>query len=287
MAIADHLASEREAALHRLAEREATLRKIFDSSLDVIVATRYSDGAYVRVNEQFSRVTGYSAEEVLGVPASNLWIEKDARSEFLRQIERDGWVRNLEQPFRLKDGRIVPFLLSAVPIEIDGEQCILTTSRDISDLKDSQRRVTESEATLRQIFDASLDWIHVIDPAADRFVTVNAAFAEAFGVTKEQILAVPPSQIGKWDDPSKIQEFRRQLQSERSVRNFAISHTGPAGRRRDLLISSTIITLDSRPHILSFARDISEIKGNRTQATRKRGEVPANFREERRHRGRR
>ena len=33
MAISDSLASEREAALHRLAEREATLREIFDSSL--------------------------------------------------------------------------------------------------------------------------------------------------------------------------------------------------------------------------------------------------------------
>ena len=121
-------------------------------------------------------------------------------------------------------------------------------------------KLRESEATLRQIFDASLDWINVIDPEADKFVTVNAAFADAFGVTKEQLLAIRPSQTGKWDDPARIEEFRHQLNTQGSVRNFESSHTGPAGRHRDILISSTIITVNSRPHILSFVRDISEIK---------------------------
>jgi PAS domain S-box-containing protein len=262
MAIGESLARERESALQRLAEREATLREIFDSALDVIVVTRYSDGAYVRVNEQFSKITGYEPEDVIGVPAteSGLWIDFEARAEFRRILERDGVVRNHEENFKLKDGRIVPFLLSSVPIEIDGERCILTTSRDISDLKESQRKLRESEAILRQIFDASLDWIQVVDPAADKFVTVNAAFADAFGVTKEQILAFPPSKMGKWDDAAKLQEFTEQLVANGAVRNFETSHTGSNGRRRDLLVSSTTVNLNSKPSLLSFVRDISDIK---------------------------
>ena len=262
MAISESLASERESALHRLEEREAVLQKIFDSALDVIAATRYSDGAYVRVNQQFSKVTGYSAEEVIGIPSSQtgLWVDLEQRAEFIRRFERDGFVRNLEQTFRLKDGRIVPFLLSAVSIDIDSERCILTTSRDISDVKESQRRLRESEATLRQIFDASLDWIHVIDPRADKFVTVNATFADAFGLTREQMLEIRPSQTGTFDDPAKLEEFIGQLRVKGSVRNFESSHTGPTGRRRDILVSATIITLDSRPHLLSFVRHVSDIK---------------------------
>lgn len=262
MTISEQLADERESALHRLAEREATLREIFDSALDVIVVTRYSDGAYVRVNEQFSRVTGYSAEDVVGIPASEsgLWADLNERAEFLRRLERDGSVRNFEQSFRLKDGSVVPFLLSSVPIEVDGERCILTTSRDIHDIKESQRKLSESEATLRQIFDASIDWIQVVDPAADRFVTVNEAFARAVGLTKEQVLALRPSQMGKWDDASKLQNFLEQLRTNGSVRNFEASHTGPAGRHRDILVSSTVVTLNSKTNLLSFVRDISDIK---------------------------
>jgi PAS domain S-box-containing protein len=261
MTLGDKLAGEREGALLQLAEREATLRQIFDSALDVIVVTRYSDGSYVQVNEQFSRITGYAPRDVIGVPAAaGLWVDREGRAEFLRRLERDGYVRNLEQSFKLKDGIVMPFLLNAVLIEIDGERCILTTSRDISDLKESQRRVRESEATLRQIFDASLDWIQVIDPAADKFVTVNAAFANAFGVSKEQILAIRPSQMGKWDDAAKLEQYRQQLQAEGSVRNFETSHTGPKGRRRDILVSSTFVNLDSKPNLLSFVRDISDIK---------------------------
>ncbi len=262
MAVGENLASERESALHRLAEREATLRQIFDSALDLIAVTRYSDGSYLRVNEQFLKITGYSPDEVIGIPASEsgLWVDVEGRAKFLRQLERDGYVRNLEQSFKLKDGRVVPFLLSSVPIEIDGERCILTTSRDISDIKESQRKLSESEATLRQIFDASLDWIQVIDRAADKFVTVNEEFARATGLTKEQVLALRPSQMGKWNDAAQEQEFTRRLLADGSVRNFEASYTTPAGRNRDLLVSSTIVTVNSKPNLLTFVRDISDIK---------------------------
>ena len=263
MAVSENLASERESALHRLAEREATLRQIFDSALDLIAVTRYSDGSYLRVNEQFLKITGYSPDEVIGIPASEsgLWVDVEGRAKFLRQLERDGYVRNLEQSFKLKDGRVVPFLLSSVSIEIDGERCVLTTSRDISDLKESQRKLSESEATLRQIFDASLDSnARSSDQAADEFVTVNEEFARAAGLTKEQVLALRPSQMGKWNDAAQEQEFTRRLLADGSVRNFEASYTTPAGRNRDLLVSSTIVTVNSKPNLLTFVRDISDIK---------------------------
>jgi len=124
-----------ESALHRLAEREATLREIFDTALDIITVTRYEDGSFVQVNEQFSRLTGYSADEVLNVPSAQagLLAEVGERDAILRGLERDGCVRNFELSLKLKDGTIVPFLLNAVPIEVDGERCILTTGRDIRD----------------------------------------------------------------------------------------------------------------------------------------------------------
>jgi PAS domain S-box-containing protein len=134
------------------------------------------------------------------------------------------------------------------------------SDRFASERESALHRLSESEATLRQIFDASLDWIHVMDPAADKFVTVNAAFAEALGITREQLLAIRPSQTGKWDDPAKLEQFSCQLREQGSVRNFETSHTGPGGRRRDILISSTIITVDAKANVLSFVRDISEIK---------------------------
>jgi PAS domain S-box-containing protein len=265
MTISEDLALERESALQRLAEREAALQEIFDSVLDVITVTRYSDGSYVRVNEQFSFVTGYSAEEALGTPGSKLgfWMDGEGRAEFLRRLERDGSVNNMEHSFRIKNGSVVPFLLSAVPIEIDGERCVLTTSREISDLQESQRRLRESEATLRLIFDASLDSIAVIDLEADRFVTINDELARGAALSKEQVLATPASQMGKFNDPAQELDFTSKLFADGAIRNFETAYTNADGRSFDILISSALVTLNSRRCMLSFVRDISDI--NETQ----------------------
>ncbi len=130
---------------------------------------------------------------------------------------------------------------------------------------------------MRQIFDASLDWIQVVDPAADQFVTVNETFAQSVGLTKEQVLAFRPSQMGKWDDPAKLRKFTDQLFANGSVRNFEASHTGPNSRHRDILVSSTIVNLNSRPNVLSFVREHFGHQGNRRPVARERREVPANF----------
>jgi len=122
-------------------------------------------------------------------------------------------------------------------------------------------KLSESEATLRQIFDACLDSIHVIDPAADKFVTVNEEFARSAGLTKEQLLAIRP--LARWVNlatPAQEQEFTRQLLSKGSVPQFrgVIRHSRRTQSRPSG--SSTIVSLNSNPNLLSFVRDISDIK---------------------------
>ncbi len=262
MVIAENLASERESFLSRLAESETALREIFDSTLDVIVVSRYSDGAYLRVNAQFTAVTGYAPEDVIGVPASDtaMWIDQDARTEFLRRFDRDGYVRNFEHLFRLRDGSVAPFLLNSVPIEVDGQRCILTVSRDITDLEESQRRLRESEANLRQIFDASLDPIAVIDLNSNRFVRVNEEFVRGTGFTKDEVLASPASMLGGFKEPAKQLELARKLLSEGTVRNFQTSYRTIDGRTLEVLISAALLSLNSRQCALVFIRDISFLK---------------------------
>ncbi len=126
----------------RLQESETMLRRLFDANLDSMTLNT-SDGTYIDVNQEFVRRTGFSREEAIGHHFSelNMWIHPDEMIAFTDQLTRTNEVRNLEVAFRMKDRSERPMLLSGVIMEVYGRLCCLTISREISDLKMTQREL--------------------------------------------------------------------------------------------------------------------------------------------------
>jgi PAS domain S-box-containing protein len=60
------------------------------------------------VNEGFTRLIGYTAEEVMGkTPAElNLWVEQEPHRTTLQKVETEGQVDGQEFRFRAKAGEI-------------------------------------------------------------------------------------------------------------------------------------------------------------------------------------
>ena len=110
------------------------------------------DGNYIDVNQQFIRTTGFSREEAIGhhFTELNMWIHPDEMIAFANQLF-PGPTKSatLRLRFRCKDGSEQPVLISALNLELQGQLCCLTISREISDLKMTQRElVAAREAAL-------------------------------------------------------------------------------------------------------------------------------------------
>jgi len=263
IAISETLAAQREETLLRLAEREATMRQIFDSSLDVIAVTRFSDGTYLRVNEQFARVMGFTPEEALGVRAFELgvWIDQEQRAEFRRRLESDGSVRNLEMDFKLRDGRVLPFLLNGVLIEVDGERCALTTCRDISDIRENQRRLLESEEKFRRIFEKSADMVVVSNLETGIILEVNDQFVNRSGVSRERVVGRSDLDFGFFPDREVRDAFVRQLREEGFVQNREMQVQGVGfGGPVAALLSAVQVTLGGQHCGITVVRTIADLK---------------------------
>ncbi|MDA8485097.1 PAS domain S-box protein [Pseudomonas resinovorans] len=129
-----------EAALKASQEKFA---KAFHSSPDAITITERDTGRYIEINEGFSRLTGYRADEVLGRTASemNIWARPDERDHLLEQLKRNGRVHHLEMLGQHRDGSQKVVEVSVEQIDLDGTACLLLTARDISALKDAQAQI--------------------------------------------------------------------------------------------------------------------------------------------------
>jgi PAS domain S-box-containing protein len=240
---------------------ETMLRRIFDATPDIVTITRSSDGSYVRYNQEALR-TGFTADEFNDNSAESLkvWAHSEERVEFLRRIAADGIARNMEVSFRYKDGTVVPSLISAVPIELEGEPCILSIVRDIRALKQADLRVRESEATLRTLFDQNLDSMMILDLERGRYIDVNQEYMRHTGYSRDEVVGKRSRELQSLAIPEDAERMADELRRSGVVRNMEASLRRKDGSTYTGLISAVVLTLGGRRCCLTITRDISALK---------------------------
>lgn|GEM_PF-1281980 len=141
--LTESLATERE-----LLAQQAKFKAAFRHAADFMLITRLDDGRIVEANDAFCRAQGRTRAEVLGrtVLELGLWADPERRGEALRLLREHGTLSNF--PFRQRhhDGSVRHCLLSASIVAIDGERCVLSTARDVSErvvAEESARELTQ------------------------------------------------------------------------------------------------------------------------------------------------
>ncbi len=117
---------------------EEKFAKTFRISPDAILISSFVDGRILDANDSFFRITGYTRAEVIGHRTEELgvWRSMTDRAALLTELQANqGSVRDLEFEFHTRLGRRGIGLVSAHLIEIAGEQCLITISRDITEQK--------------------------------------------------------------------------------------------------------------------------------------------------------
>ena len=153
-------ASEATARIRRLKkerqlsmERQAKYSTLFTESPEPGLLVRMASGEVVEANPAFSRLFGYSEEEIVGrrMPDLSVWACQQRRHAFVETLQRQGAVDNLEVPFVHRDGHRIEVLISARTTTLAGERMLISTIRDISQRKAAEIELDRSRRRLRDL----------------------------------------------------------------------------------------------------------------------------------------
>ena len=176
-------------AQQQLQMSEEKFAKAFHSSPDGLLITRQNDGLLVEVNDGFSRITGYHSSLPLDRTTLDLgiWVDLNERQQLLEQLRRDGFVKDFTSHIRRRDGQIRLCEISARPLPIAGEDCMLTIARDITDRHQMQEKL-QLAAT---VFESTAEGVLITD-TRQRINAVNRAFSEITGYSEQEALGDTP-----------------------------------------------------------------------------------------------
>ena len=226
-----------DAAAQKLASYRQWYRGLFNELQDIVLVHSLDGNGmpqpFVEVNDVACKMLGYERDELLAKTIVDVQdVEIPVTSGFLAGSQIDDQVRKLaakvvantlnkvikrnqvsyEDFFRTKAKQKLPVMLSVFKCDLMGKPMIMWVGRDVTELREGQRAVKESERRLKDFFSHSPLGIAMYD--ADRkLITVNAACLRMFGLPDHREF----ERFNMFDNPFLPPDAKQTLAKAESV----------------------------------------------------------------------
>ena len=249
-----------KAALH---ESEEKFRKMSESAQDAIIMM--ADKRISFWNAAAERIFGYTAAEALGQEMHPLITPPQAQAAFAHgfphfQQSGEGPIigKVIEVTALRKSGEEFPVELSVSATQFGGQWHAIGIVRDITERKQAEAQLKNSEERHRQIIQTSMDGFWITDTKG-RILDVNDAYCQLTGYAREELLNMRIPDVKAKESTEETAQHIRETRTKGHAR-FETRHRRKDGQLLDIEVSVVHQPGTENGYLFVFLRDITERK---------------------------
>jgi two-component system cell cycle sensor histidine kinase/response regulator CckA len=245
-----------------LLESEETFKALAENANDGILVA-IGEGIQAYANKRASEITGYSVAELLKSTIKDL-VHPDEfekiMGKYRKRLAGEPIPHQDETVIIRKDGKSLPIELTAAKTVWKGQPAALVIIRDITERKQTEVALKESEQRFRTIFEGAIDGILLADIETKKFHTANKIICEMLGYSLKEI-----KNLGVVDiHPKEALPFVME-QFDKLVRGEITKTTELPVKRKDgsvfyAEISTVLLKVDAGTYLMGTFRDVTERK---------------------------
>ncbi|MHB1153739.1 MAG: PAS domain S-box protein [Eubacteriales bacterium] len=209
--------SERRKTEEALQESEQRFRSVLDNSVDVIYRVNIQTGHFEYVSPSVENIMGYTPEQIMAMSSAEAlaMIHPDDLPAMRTAIARLPETGNEEAIYRQrnKNGEY-RWLSNHMSLTRDsaGQPLYRNGSiRDITEAKQTEEALRESEQRFRAVLNTSVDIIYRVNIQTDRFDYVSPSAEKIMGYTPEQYMAISSAEVMTMIHPDDLPAIRTAM----------------------------------------------------------------------------
>jgi two-component system, cell cycle sensor histidine kinase and response regulator CckA len=245
----------------RIDQSEESYRSLVELSPDAIWV--HCGGKIVFANSATATIFGASSpadllgKEMLGLvhPDDRVGIRENLAK---REGDLSAPLLRTERKYIGFDGRDVEVESLVRPLVYRGRPSTLVVFRDISERKQAEQKLRQSETRFYQAFNLNPEPIIINTLSEGRYIDVNDSFLRVTGYRREEIIGQTALETKLWERPTDRARYLQILTGTGSVRDLEIVFRTKAGAQRTGLISSEFVDIAGERCAIAVIRDVTE-----------------------------
>jgi PAS domain S-box-containing protein len=259
--------TEHKRTKESLKESEERFKAIFENAPDGITLADVKSKKFYMCNKAICKMLGYKPEEI-----KNMKIWDIHPKEYLPSVAKDFEKRTRKEimatediPLKRKNGSVFYVDINTFPITLGGKTYLAGIFRDITERKQAEEKLKESEQRFKAIIDNAPDGILLADTETKKFYLGNKAICKMLGYKLERIknLTVPDIHP-KEHLPFVLEQFEKL-----AIKKIEVAEDVPVKRKDGSIfyadISAFTIAFGGKTYLGGIFRDITERKKAREE----------------------
>ncbi len=244
----------------QLAEQQVYNRSLIEASADALFAIA-PDGTVTDVNEEATRLTGYSRKHLINSRFSEYFTEPERARAGVQQTLAEKRVISYELTLITRYGRKIAVSFNAgVFSDTAGTALgILAGARDITAQKGLEKQLRDSQFYTRSLIESNIDALMTTDPLGI-ITDVNQQMEALTGCTREELIGTAFKTY--FTDPRRAEEGIRLVLREGRVTNYELTARSKTGQ--ETVVSYNATTFNDQAGklqgVFAAARDVTERK---------------------------